>query len=278
MSTTVTSAEKVFPDHNIVGHMPFFDGTTLLFCQAGEPIEKTVMSQGTIWKTLRRNPALAKRVKAPPQSQQMHYRPWKLAFCNWVDKIIHPITTGLPKDHIECSPAFYRDDNGVHLSFVGGVPGNNGLGYRLYTCSGPDLEHLGPAKPLPNAPVFFGFVSSHHICWGVGNTLHLTEKASGKSFRFKTGFVRVRRVTFLANNPAKLLITGYDKEGRHGTVLYDLAGGNVSDVSADGAVYKSSLHENHLVYAAKLEGGVESRELYHGDCKLSPSALKISQG
>jgi len=277
-ATATPTSQKVFPDHKLVTHMPFFDGTTLLFCQAGDPVEKTVMSQGSIWKTLRRNPALAAQMNIPPQSQQMRYRPWKLAFCNWRSKKIHSITTGLPGNGIECSPAFYWEADQVHLSFISGRPSSHGLAYRLYTSSGPDLEHLTPPKPLPNGPVFFGFVSPHHICWGAGNTLRLIEKGSGKTFRFKTDFVRVRRVTFLAADPAKLLITGYDNERQHHTVLYDLATGNVFDVSSEGSVYKSSLHEGHLIYAMKPEGGFESRELYHADCTLSPSTIKISQG
>ena len=258
--------------------MPFFDGTTLVFCQAGTPLEKTIVNKGTIWKNMRHNSVLAERFKNLPRSQKLHYRAWKLAYCNWNDKIIHPIETGLPEDGIECSPSFYQEGGQVYLSFIGGAPSDIGLNYRLYVSSGPDLEHLEPAKLLPNRPTFFGFVSPYHVCWGVGDTLALTEKGSENNLQFKSNFARILRVTFLSVDPAKLLITGVDKRRQYRTVLHDLSTGNTSDVSAEGAVYKSSIHEDRVIFAKTIGSGIENRELYHGGYALLPSAIQLSAG
>ena len=267
----------VFADSNVATHMPFFDGTTLVFCRSGSPVAKTLQNTGTIWKTIRRNKVLAERFKNFPRSQKIQYRAWKLAYCNWGDKVVHSIATGLRENAAERSPSFYREDGRIHLSFISGVPSEAGHSYRLYTCSGPDLGHLEPAKPFFNHRLFFGFVSPHHVCWGAHNILQLTERASGKTFRLKADFYRIASVTFLASDPAKLLITGLlDREHKYQTILYDLATGGTSDVSVGGPIYKSSLHGNHLIFVQKLSG-FENRELCHDDYMLSPSTTRISK-
>ena len=275
---TISSHEPVFANKKVATNMPFFDGTTLIFCQSAEASHVNIRTTGTIWKRIGRNKALAERLKNLPRSQKVTYRAWKLAYCNWQDKTVNAITTGLPANVSERSPVFYREGDTVHLSFISGVPTSGGFRYRLYTCSGPDLAHLDTPQPVSKPPLFFGFVGPHHICWGAGNIVQLAEKATGNTFRLKTGFYRVASVNFLAENPAKLLITGLiDKEFRCQTVLYDLATGNVSQVSVGGPVYKSSMHGSHLVFAQRQDEGFEERELYHGECVLSPSTIQISK-
>jgi hypothetical protein len=120
-------------------------------------------------------------------------------------------------------------------------------------------------------------VSPHHVCWGIRSTVNLTEKVSGNILRFKTNFVSIRRVTFLAENPAKLLITGLDQARKYRTVLHDLSSGATSDVSAEGPVYKSTLSGERIVHTELRRDGFENRELCHGNYTLSPSTIKISQ-
>jgi len=279
MTTEAPSTHSaVFPGSEMATNMPFFDGSTLVFCQSSSPIETSIPTTGSIWKSIRQNKVLAERLKDLPRTQRVIYRPWKLAYCNWADKAVHAIHTGLPANIPERGPAFYREGGRVHLSFISGGPTSAGFHYRLYVCSGPDLGHLEPPKPISKPPLFFGFVSPHHICWGARNIVELSERASGKTFRLLTSFFRVASVTFLATSPDKLLITGLlDREHRCQTVLYDLMTENVSDVSAGGPVYKSSLHGEHLVFAQKQTGSFEERELHHGDCTLSPSMIQISK-
>jgi hypothetical protein len=266
----------VFSGLKAATNMPYFDGKTLVFCQSVSPIEKTIKCTGSIWKTTRHNKVLAERFKNLPRTQEIQYRAWKLAYCNWEDKVIHPINTGLPENVAERSPSFYREGGKIHLSFISGIPSEAGHSYQLYTTSGPDLEHMAPATPLFRHRLFFGFVSQHHICWGVRNVLNLKEKATGKTFRLTVNVDRVACVSVLAKDPAKLLITGLDKNLGYQTFLYDLATGNTSNVSVGGPVYKSSLDEARLVFVQK-KTGFENRELCYGDLTITPSTAEISK-
>jgi hypothetical protein len=275
---TASDALPVFPDCKNATHMPFTDGKTLLFSQSGAPIERQFVSQGSIWKTLRHNPALAERFKNLPRTQKVRYRPWKLAHCDLNDKVIHPIKTGLQENGIECSPTFYSEGSRVHLSFIGGADSKVGLTYMLYACSGDDLGHLGAAKPVFDRAVFFGFVSPSHICWGHGNELNLQEKASKKTFRFNSGFARIVRVAFLAEDSTKLLVTGINQARGFQTVLHNLGDGTTSDVSSDGAaVYKSSLYGGSVIFARKDGAEFESRTLFQSAYSLSPSIVPFTK-
>ncbi len=275
----IDTQQAVFSNSKVATNMPFFDGTTLAFCQSTAPVKVNIKATGTIFESMRRNKVLAEQLKNIPRSRQISYRAWKLAYCNWADKAVRPISTGLPAHVTERSPSFYREGDRVHFSFIAGAPISAGFYYQLYTCSGPDLDHLDTPQPLSKPPLFFGFVSPHHICWGAKNIVQLSEKATGKVFQLKTSFLRVASTTFVADDPSKLLVTGIiDKEYRSQAVLYDLATGSVRDVSVGGPVYKSSLHGNHLVFARKQKEGFENRDLYHGDCTFSPSAIQIFKG
>jgi len=271
--------QAVFSNSKVATNMPFFDGNTLIFCRSSGMMHANVPTTGTIWKAMRGNKALAQHFKDLPRSSRVTYRPWKLAYCDWNDRTVRPIATGIPANIPERSPSFYYEGGRIHLSFIAGIPTSAGFRYRLYTCSGPDLEHLDKPRSLAKPPLFFGFVSPHHICWGAGNVVQLAEKANGRSFKLTTSFYRVAGVTFLAEEPTKLLITGIlSRNHDPHTVLHDLSTGNTSDVSAGGPVYKSTLHGNHLIFAQKLSGDFEDRELRHGDCVLSPSTIQISKG
>jgi hypothetical protein len=274
---TTPEVRSVFPEGGPSSHMPFFDGNTLVFSQSGSLREQAFQRGGSIWQTVSRNPALAERFEGLPKTQQITFRAWKLAYCDWNDKLIRPLITGLPEDGVECSPAFYKEDGKIYLSFVGGTHSKSGLTYKLYTASGVDLAHMEPAKPLPNLPVFFGFVSPHHVCWGIHNTLRITEKATGNTFTFETSFGRVVRASFLASDPSKLLITGLNADRTHATVIYDLSTEGISDVSVCGDVYKSSIYEDQIIFARTTGQKFESRELCHGAYTLSPSAIKINK-
>ena len=275
---TSSSPQPVFANHRMATNTPFFDGETLLFCQSAAPVQTSIRTTGSIFQAMRRNKVLAEKLKNLPREHPVTYRAWKLAYSPWNDKTIHPIPTGLPGDVIERSPAFYREGDQIHLSFLSGMPTSAGFHYRLYTASGPDLEHLSTPRPLEKPPLFFGFVSPLHICWGAGNTVQLSEKTSGKTFRLQTSFYRVASVTFLAENPAQLLITGLlNKKFECQTILHDLTTGQTSDLSAGGPVYKSSLHGKQLLFAQRSDDEFENRQLLQGEATLSPSAIQIFQ-
>jgi len=276
---TTTHKQPVFANESMGTNAPFFDGETLLFCHSTAPIETTVRATGNILNRMRRDRVLAERLRNLPLNQKVIYRAWKLAYCNWSDKITHPIVSGFAANIPERSPAFYREGERIHLSFISGMPSSVGFRYRLYTCSGPDLAHLDPPQPLALPLLFFGFVSPLHICWGAGNIVQLTDKTIGNSFRLETDFYRVASVTFLAEDPSKLLITGLiNRAFEYQTILYDLETGNTCMVSVGGPVYKSSMYGKGLVFAQKQNEQFEERELYYGDYTLSPSTVQISRG
>jgi hypothetical protein len=278
--------QPVFSGKKIASHMPFFDGTTLVFCDSGTPKAINFEHRGTIWKSMRGNLKLAERLKDLPKSTTVNYRAWKLAYCNWNDKIVHRIATGLPDEAIECSPAFYRENNHVHLSFIAGVPSDKGIFYKLYTTSGPDFSRLEAPQPQPYGVPFFGFVSPYHVCWGVRNLLYLKEKATGLMLRFKCDFARILRVTFCSETPSRLLITGVDTKYQFRTLLHDLSASTTQEVVSndktgavkDGLVYKSSIYKNEIIHARRLGSGFEDRELFHGDYTLLSSSLDIIKG
>ncbi|SDT89486.1 hypothetical protein SAMN05444156_0510 [Verrucomicrobium sp. GAS474] len=246
-------------------HMPFLDGETLVFCRADNFIEKT-FGQGASF------PKEADRV---PTNRSFLYRPWKLAFCAWKNGHARSIQTGLPVAAIECSPAIYRENGKIFLSFISGTPSDGTLHYRLYTSSGPTLEELEPARPISNQTALYGFVSAVHICRGKGNELELLEKESGKILRVTTDFQGISRVTFLSEEPQKLLITGVDKARNYRTALHDLTTQQTWDLCSEGNLYKSTVHGETVVFAHKL-AGKENRELRHGQYTLSPSSLQIT--
>lgn len=275
---TLSAPQPIFPDLKAATNMPYFDGKTLVFGQSSAPIELTLENKGSIWKRIKRHKALAERMRNLPRVQKIQYRAWKLAYCDLTDKIIRPISTNLPSDATERSPTFYREGNQVHLSFIAGTSTIDGPDYRLYTCSGTDFEHLSPARPLSDEPLIFGFVSPHHICRGKYNKMMITEKATGKSFEIKTDFHLVASVSYLAAEPAKLLITGLNKKKDCQTILYDLSTEKTNTVSSNGPIYKSSLYADQIIYTKQIQEGYENRALYQGTFTLSPSFSHISKG
>ena len=276
---TITNVERLFKNDKVASNMPFFDGKTLLFCQSGDPVQTNVRTTGTIFKAIRRNKVLAEKLKNLPREQSVTYRAWKLAYCNLPDTTIYPINIGLPGNVAERSPSFYRENGLIHLSFISGGPTSAGFHYRLYTCSGPDFEHLSPPQSVDKPPLYFGFVSPLHICWGAGNTVQLTDKSTGKNFSLTTSFYRVASVSFLAEDPSLFLITGIlNRDFECQSVLYDLKTGETSDVSAGGSVYKSSLHGRKLFFAQRSDEVFENRHLIQAEATLSPSTIQISKG
>jgi hypothetical protein len=280
MTTEITQiGAPVFTNDLIATNMPFFDGQTLVFCQSTGTINTEIRCTGTIWKSVRRNKALAEKFKDLPRSREIIYRPWKLAYCDWQDKAVHSIKTGLPENVIERSPSFYRQDGRIHLSFIAGLPTSAGFFYRLYSSSGPDLANMEAPKLVLKSPLFFGFVSPHHICWGSGNVIQVREKATEHTFKLKTSFFRVASVNFRADDPAKFVITGLvDREYNCKTIVYDLSTGSASDVSVGGPAYKATMYGDHLIFAQRQKGSFENRSLHHGDVALSPSSIEISKG
>jgi hypothetical protein len=273
----MTAMQKLFSGDLISTHMPFFDGTCLLFSHCAGTLQYEFNCGGTIWRSIRANPALAARFSGLKRTQSVVYRPWKLGMCDWTDKRIQPLATGLPSGAIECSPSMYHDGNTVYVSFISGVPGAAGLTYRLHMMSGPDLAHLGAAEPVSSKPTWCGFVSPLHVCRGGGKSLELTEKASGERIRLTTSFQRIVRATFTAEDAANLIVTGIDKANTYRSIVYELETGAVSDIMAEGHVYKSSIHGDQIVCARQRSQAVDDRELLYGTFTLSPSDVSIAK-
>jgi hypothetical protein len=248
--------------------MPFFDGQTLLFCQAGSPIEYQTPREGGIWRILTQKPELRAHFAQLPRHSTLRYRPWKLAWCPWQDRRPRPLFTGLPADAVECSPAFYREGDVYHVSFLGGVPGPQGLTYFLYQMSGNSLDQLSRPDRVSEQPTRLGFVSARHICTESLDGVRVTERARGLTFQLILPWNHLYRATFASDAPQQLLLSGQDEQGVFRTLQYDCDTGATHEVQAAGPLYKASLCGGEVVFAYRGEGDFEDRHLRRGSASL----------
>jgi len=269
--------DRVFAGGAMKTHMPFFDGSRLVFCRAGEPVEIEVRRGGDIWRRMAENPELAARIGNPSRTSRLRYRAWKLAWCPWDDRRPRPIATGLPADAVECSPAMYFDASGCHLSFVGGVARGAGLVYHLYSMSGPSLDELGPAIRAAQTPTRIGFVGPELLCTGRGSNINLCDRQTGEEQVLTVPLAGIYRATFRADAPQQLLITGRGPEGHHLTVLYDLECDRIEEVQADGPVYKATVYGDRVVFARRGNEDFDDRQLCHGRLRRVPFAGRLER-
>jgi hypothetical protein len=275
MKGSAMTAQKVFAEGDLKTHMPFFDGRTLLFCRGDETLQQEYVCRGSIWRTMRRNPQLREHFAGIEQQRTTLMRVWKLAYAAWRDRRPRRLETGLPAEAVECSPAFYRKGGTWQVSFIGGVPTDQGRAYRLYAMSGPSLGKLSPARRVSEVPTRVGFVSPQYVCLRHRGRLVLSERDGGGRFSLRLPLSRVYRASFCADHVDRLLITGLSKAGGICTLLHRLDTDETFEVKAPGPVYKSSLFDNRVVFTKSRADDFEDRELWHGPFELVPSEEKI---
>ena len=269
------TAAKVFSQRKMKTHMPFATDATLLFCSAGRPIRQEFECGGTIWQRMKSNSRLKSHFKDLARKKVVVYRPWKLHFMSWSDQQPKRIETGLPASAVECSPAFYHANGTYFVSFIGGVPGRNAVGYHLYQMSGPTLDELQAATPVRSNPTFVGFLSEKYICYGRKGLIHLDDRAGGEQLRLRAPFARVLRVSFRTDEPEQLIMTGSSEEGEVVNLVYAVDTGETYEISSTESLYKPTLHDDQVVFAKKLSHDFEDRELWKAPFSLGPASLAV---
>jgi len=259
--------DAVFSRGSFRSHMPFFDGETLLFCRSDDAVQQEFRHGGSLWRRLPRDRRLREQFKNVPQTVSLTYRSWKLHYCSWKDRQPQRLETGLGPNAIECSPAFYRENDEVHVSFIGGLPTAKRFVYHLCTMSGPSLEELAPAQQVAPLETSIGFVSPLYVCFG-GRTLLVQERDSGAQHRVSVPVDHLYRATFRADDPHSLIFTGLHKNGEPQTWLFDMKSKETSQVISDIPVYKSTLFKDQLITAVKEGDGIENRQLKSGSYTL----------
>ena len=270
--------EEVFQNAQFKSHMPFFDGTDMMFCRSDAATDVEFQSGGTIWARMARDPQMAERFKDLSRSRTISYQPWKLFHCSWSDRRQRQqIATGLAAGTVECSPAFYRDADGLHVSFIGGVPTQQCFVYKLYTMSGAAWDSLSAAEPFDDRETRAGFVSSRYVCVGVADRLELTRRDTNELFSLECPLSRILRVTYRADDLDSLLITGVAADENEQTLLYKINTAETFDVRTPDGVYKSSIHGDRIVFAHRGDSGLEDRRLQHGNYTLQAVASGVTR-
>jgi hypothetical protein len=250
----------VFPNVQMRTHMPFFDGQTLMFCGSESPVTTQFANGGTLLKRLPREPELARRIGAVPAVSQVSYRQWKLYYAAWNDRRPQRVTTGLPADAIECSPAFYHEGARAHVSFIGGVRGERGVAYHLYGMQGESFDHLSAAVPLVPQATAVGFAAPGYLCFMRSGSLQAVD-ASGRSQPITVPLARVLRATFRADSPRSILVTGVAAGGDRKTLVHNLDSNKTQEVRSNVPVYKSSIAGQQLIVSQASGDGIEPYRL-----------------
>jgi hypothetical protein len=239
---------KVFNDRRFRTHMPFCDGTDLVYCRAGEPVHRQIPCTGNIHARLGPRSPLAKHFAHLPSSKTATFRAWKIFHKAWPGGPASRLDTGFPDHAVECSPAFFREGSDLRVSFIAGTLGAFGFDYRLYEMIGPTFADLGPPVPIIKRPTSVGFVSPLHICYRSGPHLVLRDRISGNEQKLELPFARLLRASFQHDHPDRLLITGTVDE-RRVTVLHDLAAGQTFELRASGDLYKPTIFGDVVLHA-----------------------------
>lgn len=159
-----------------------------------------------------------------------------------------PIETGLERNEVECSPCLYLSQREAHLSFIGTIGHGTGpLRHRLYCMSGPDLARLGSAKMVSDDHCYCGFWRPDLMVTGDGDGVIRLTFADGEERKVDTGFARIARISYRADVPHHLLVTGGESPGleaRMRTLVYDVKTEHVvGEILIDGkATYKPALY------------------------------------
>lgn len=269
-------AERFFDEAKSRSHMPFTDGKLLFFCQSEETATTQFDYGGIALRSIRPTSRLFQHFQRMPRNVALDYRVWKIYFSPLEKFQPQRLSTGLPSGAVECSPAFFQDQDGMwHVSFVGGVPGRERMRYQLYRMSGPSLAELSRPALVHDWPTRAGFVSPKHIGFALGSELHLKSRQAGDAQKLSVPFVNILRLSFCAEQPEQIIISGVDHNAQIQTLIYQAGTGETFELDGASEVYKPTIFGNRILFAKRLKGGFEDRELWQDTYKLRPSPLKV---
>ena len=269
--------QRLFAQDKYRTHMPFFDGTQLLFCRAAEPVAMNFRCGGSIWKTMTANPRLQERFASLPRSSLVRCRAWKIHLQMSGSNSVRRIATGLPDNAVECSPAFFSDAGSLRVSFIGGIPGPDRIDYRLYQMTGPSWDELTTATPVLSFPTSVGFVSPSYVCFHSGHNLVLRDRRTSSVTRMSTPFLRLLRASYRHDAPEQILATGLLATREAVTLLFDTKRGTTQEVRADGPLYKPSIYGDTAYYARRLDSSVDAYYIWRGPYSLKPTGLALAR-
>lgn len=267
----MAEATPVFPTLQMNTHMPFFDGNYLLFSGSENVVQKDIPNSGTIFRRMATDRRLREHFAGLSPTSRVAHRAWKLFYCTWKDRQPVRLSTGLPSEYIECSPAMYQDNGHTYVSFIGGALANRGFVYHLYIMDGESLSRLSNAVLAVPGATRIGFVSKKYICVSGSQGLAITERSTGKITYLRPSLPRIARVTFRAEDADTLVITGFDAAGAAKTLLYSLPAKKTQDVQATIPAYKSSVFGTEMVTARRVEAGVEPYRLFSAPFTVADS-------
>jgi hypothetical protein len=201
--------------------------------------------------------------RVPQYSLSGTTRIWRLAWTlgdphtgHW--GLIHPLRTGLQANEVECSPCVSFEAGHVHVSFI--ATANHGTGllrHHLFRMSGPSLDRLGPAVRVSPDECFSGFWRPDLAAFSSGRDGEI-RLCGTINARLETGFQEIARVSFDADQPELLLITGvlpgetslFGGQPQPHTIIYDVARDAVlGEVQVGGApAYKPSMAGGRLAH------------------------------
>lgn len=175
-------------------------------------------------------------VRVPHYGRTRVGRLWKLWICQRSAETLtrdgidlresKPVATGLEPNEVECSPCLSLTDGEVHLSFIGTIGHGTGpLRHRLYRMSGPRLSRLSAARLVSDRHCYCGFWRPDLTTTGDGDGRVRMAFATGEQRELDTGFARIARISYRADVPHHLLITGGDEQRADTamrTLVYDL--------------------------------------------------------
>jgi len=139
---------------------------------------------------------------------------WKLQWLMPHLPAMGQIQTGLDETEDECSPTVSETKDGIQLSFIGTLLGERAKGktldggvHRLFTMTGSDVDHLGPAVRVSEEECYCGFSRPDLIVFssGVDGNAHVV---GGRVKTLQTDFATLVRISYRFDEPSVLLITG----------------------------------------------------------------------
>ena len=252
------TTKRVFSQLAQKTHMPFYNDGMLIFCVNESVARRRVDS----------------KLQAAGQAETV-YRPWKLAVAEWAGKQITPIDAGMPADAILCNPTFHRDSQELHVSFIAGVPFDDGLTYHLYEMFGDSWQNLSAPVQVGNEFAKTGFVSSIYYCLGGEKQLTLLDRRNHERFRLTTSLREISRAIYDPERPTRLLITGINAWGEFLTLLFDVETRDVTEIRGPAPSYKACLVGNRIVFSYRESDDVEDYQIHIAPATFEPSSETV---